>query len=78
MCPQGSNSENNSPFEHSPLPVSADGKSYLQGFRALPTIPSIAFGLANVLADPKSTDAELAEFIWRSPSLLSQLLHDSL
>lgn len=75
MCPQGSDSANNTPFEHSPLPVSVDGKSYLQGFRALPTIPSIVFGLVSLLADPKSTDAELAEFIWKSPSLLSAAIN---
>jgi HD-like signal output (HDOD) protein len=42
--------------------------------RALPTLPSVLFRFLGLVGDPNVSTAELADFIWKDPALLSRAL----
>lgn len=47
---------------------------YLEGVRALPTLPSILFRFLGLVADPGVSNQQLADFIWRDPALLARAI----
>lgn len=56
-------------------PVCEDAASfYLEGLRALPTLPSVLFRFLGLIADPDVTEQQLADFIWKDPALLSRAI----
>ncbi len=44
------------------------------GMRALPTLPSVLFRFLGLVGDPNVTTADLTDFIWKDPALLSRAL----
>ncbi|MDP2735015.1 MAG: HDOD domain-containing protein, partial [bacterium] len=53
--------------------TSTEAHPYLQGLRALPTLPSVLFHFLGLIADPAVSEQQLAEFIWKDPSLLARV-----
>ena len=54
--------------------TSTEAYPYLQGLRALPTLPSVLFHFLGLIADPAVSEQQLAEFIWKDPSLLARVI----
>ncbi|MBI3896467.1 MAG: HDOD domain-containing protein [Acidobacteria bacterium] len=54
--------------------ASAEAYPYLQGLRALPTLPSALFHFLGLIADPAASEQQLAAFIWKDPALLARVI----
>ena len=57
-----------------PLQGSGDSEAYLEGVRALPTLPSILFRFLGLIADPTVSVERLADFIYKDPALLARVI----
>ena len=47
---------------------------FVEGWRALPTLPAVLFRFLGLVADPRTTEQELAELIWTDPALLGRAM----
>ncbi len=47
---------------------------FVEGWRALPTLPAVLFRFLGLVADARTTDQELAELIWTDPALLARAM----
>ena len=62
------------------VPSSADSNAnggngaprFVEGWRALPTLPAVLFQFLGLVADRNTTDEQLAELIWTDPALLAR------
>ncbi|MBI4461121.1 MAG: HDOD domain-containing protein [Acidobacteria bacterium] len=53
---------------------SAASYPFLNGFRALATLPSALFHFLGLIANPDSDGQQVAEFIWKDPGLLARAI----
>ena len=47
---------------------------FVEGWRALPTLPAVLFRFLGLVADRETTDEQLAELIWTDPALLARAI----
>jgi putative nucleotidyltransferase with HDIG domain len=50
------------------------GPRFVESWRALPTLPAVLFRFLGLVADPRTTEQELAGLIWTDPALLARAM----